>query len=53
MSKNIKEEYPKLGYKDVCRLMELSYDMCKKGERYSLWELYLHYINQNKDERNI
>ncbi len=35
-----KEEYPKLGHKDVCRLMELSYDMGKKGEKDSLWELY-------------
>jgi hypothetical protein len=48
MSKENKE-YPSLGKDDVCRLMELSYEMGKKGEKYSLWELYLHYINQNKD----
>jgi len=50
MSKEIKNEYPLLDKDDVCRLMELSYEMGKKGERYSLWELYLYYINQNKDE---
>ena len=48
MSKE-KNEYPLLGKDDVCRLMELSYDMGKKGERYSLWKLYLSYINQNKE----
>ena len=49
MKNNLEEtkEYPLLGKDDVCRLMELSYDMGKKGERYSLWELYLLYINQN------
>ncbi len=49
MSKE-KNKYPLLGKDDVCRLMELSYDMGKKGELYSLWELYLTYINQDKDE---
>jgi len=53
MKKEIKNEYPLLDKDDVCRLMELSYEMGKKGERYSLWELYLSYINQNKDEYNI
>ena len=46
MKKEIKNEYPLLDKDDVCRLMELSYEMGKKGERYSLWELYLSYINQ-------
>jgi hypothetical protein len=50
MGEEVKSEYPLLGKDDVCRLMELSYDMGKKGERYSLWELYLFYIKQNKDE---
>lgn len=52
MKNNLEEtkEYPLLGKDDVCRLMELSYDMGKKGERYSLWKLYLSYINQNKDD---
>ena len=53
MKKEIKNEYPLFDKDDVCRLMELSYEMGKKGERYSLWELYLSYINQNKDEYNI
>ena len=47
-----KEKYPKLGYKDVCRLMELSYEMGTKGERYSLWELYLNYLKQTDGKRN-
>ena len=47
MKKKEKSDYPLLGKDDVCRLMELSYDMGKKGERYSLWELYLFYIKQN------
>ena len=50
VKKKEKKEYPSLGKDDVCRLMELSYEMGKKGEKYSLWELYLHHINQNKDE---
>jgi len=45
MEKEIKNEYPLLDKDAVCRLMELSYEMGKKGERYSLWELYLSYIN--------
>tara|TARA_Y100000592_G_scaffold25055_1_gene39366 strand:+ start:837 stop:986 length:150 start_codon:yes stop_codon:yes gene_type:complete len=44
-----KKEYPLLGKDDVCRLMELSYEMGKKGEKYSLWELYLNYINKEDE----
>ena len=43
-----KKEYPLLGKDDVCRLMELSYEMGKKGEKYSLCKEKLNNENSAK-----